>query len=179
MNPGELFLEESIKSFKGLKSNAEKATEQLSDQELHWSFNEESNSIAIVMKHLAGNMLSRWTDFLTTDGEKPNRNRDGEFEDDFTSRAQLMEFWNKGWKVLTDTLNGLSEDDLLKTVTIRNEPHTVIRAIQRQLAHYAYHCGQIVYVAKQLRGKEFKTLSIPRGESAKYVSVPPQQGANT
>jgi len=173
-----IFLEESIKSFRGLKSNSEKAMEQLSDSEMHWAFNEESNSIVIIMKHLAGNMISRWTDFLTTDGEKENRNRDGEFEDDFKTRAQLMEFWNKGWQVFLDTLNNLTEADLLKTVYIRKEPHTVIRAIQRQLAHYAYHCGQIVYVAKQIKGKDFKTLSIARGESSKFVTAPPQANSN-
>src|ERR1043165_9245474 len=106
------FLEESIKTHHGLKSNVEKALEQLADSDLHWSMNEESNSIVIIMKHIAGNMISRWTDFLTTDGEKENRNRDGEFEDDMTSRQQLMDFWNKGWKVCLDTLNTLTEDDL-------------------------------------------------------------------
>lgn len=178
MTVGKIFLEESIKSFRGLKSNAEKALAQLSDAEIHWSLNESSNNIAIIMKHLAGNMISRWTDFLTTDGEKENRHRDGEFEDDFTSRDQLMEFWNKGWRIMLETLSKLKEEDLLKTVYIRQEPHTVIRAIQRQLAHYAYHCGQIVYVAKQIRGKEFKTLSIARGESGKFVHTPPQTNSN-
>ena len=178
MTTGQIFLEESIKSFRGLKSNAEKAMAQISDAEMHWSSNEESNSIVIIMKHLAGNMISRWTDFLTSDGEKENRNRDGEFEDDFNNRELLMEYWNKGWKVFLDTLNSLSENDLLKTIYIRKEPHTVIRAIQRQLAHYAYHCGQIVYIAKEIKGKDFKTLSIARGESAKYVNAPPQTNSN-
>jgi hypothetical protein len=125
---------------------------------------------------MAGNMISRWTDFLTSDGEKPDRNRDGEFEDDFHSRQQIMDYWNKGWKVFLDTLSSLQEKDLLKTVYIRKEPHTVIRALQRQLAHYAYHCGQIVYVAKQIKGKDFKTLSIARGESSKYITNPPAAG---
>ena len=178
MNAGKIFLEESVKSFRGLKSNAEKGIEQLNDADLHWSFNEESNSIATIMKHMAGNMISRWTDFLTTDGEKENRNRDGEFEDDFTSREQLMDFWNKGWKVFLDTLYTLNEDDLLKTVYIRKEPHTVIRAMQRQLAHYGYHCGQIIYVAKQIKGSEFKTLSIAKGESSKFVHAPPLSNTN-
>ncbi len=168
MTTGQIFLEESIKSFRGLKSNAEKAIEQLSDADLHWAYDSESNSIVIIMKHLAGNMVSRWTDFLTTDGEKADRNRDGEFEDDFKSREQLMQYWNHGWKIFLETLNGLNEEDLLKIVYIRKEAHTVVRAIQRQLSHYAYHCGQIVYVAKQIKGKEFKTLSIARGESSKF-----------
>lgn len=176
MTNDKIFLEESIKSFRGLKSTAEKAIGQVSDAELHWTSNEESNSIAIIMKHMAGNMISRWTDFLTSDGEKENRNRDGEFEDDFTSRGQLMNFWNEGWKVFLDTLYSLKEEDLEKTVYIRKEPHSVIRAIQRQLAHYAYHTGQIVFVAKEIRGKDFKTLSIARGESKKYVVTPPASG---
>ena len=176
MTTGQTFLEETIKSFRGLKSNAEKAIEQLTDAEMHWTSNEESNSIVIIMKHMAGNMISRWTDFLTTDGEKENRNRDGEFEDDFTSREQIMDFWNRGWKVFLDTLYSLKEEDLLKTIFIRKEPHTVIRALQRQLAHYGYHCGQIVYVAKMVKGKDFKTLSIARGESNKYIHEAPKSG---
>jgi hypothetical protein len=176
MSTGLIYLEESIKSFRGLKSNAEKAIEQVSDTELHWTYNEESNSIAIIIKHMAGNMISRWTDFLTTDGEKPDRNRDGEFEDDFKTRQQIMDYWNRGWKVFLDTLNSLTEEDLLKTIYIRKEPHTVIRALQRQLAHYGYHCGQIVYVAKQIKGKDFKTLSIAKGESSKYITVVPKSG---
>ena len=176
MNTERAFLEETIKSFRGLKSNAEKAMEQISDAEMHWSYNEDSNSVAIIIRHMAGNMISRWTDFLTTDGEKPDRNRDSEFEDGFTSRDQIMDFWNKGWKIFLDTLNSLKEEDLTKTVYIRKEPHSVIRAIQRQLAHYAYHSGQIVYVAKQIKGKDFKTLSIARGESSKFITTPPASG---
>jgi hypothetical protein len=159
--PGKIFLEESIKSYRGLKSTVEKALEQLDEKDLHWIMNEESNSIVIIMKHMAGNMISRWTDFLTTDGEKENRNRDGEFVDDMT-REQIMEFWNKGWKTCFDTLNSLTEEDLLKTIYIRKEPQSVIRAVQRQLSHYAYHAGQIVFIAKQVKGADFKTLSIPR-----------------
>src|SRR5205814_1174490 len=122
-------------------------------------------NIAIIMKHMAGNMVSRWTDFLTTDGEKEDRNRDGEFIDDFTSRQQLMDAWEKGWKTCLHALNSLTEADLLKTISIRKEPHTVVRAIQRGLSHYAYHCGQIVYLAKQMKGTDFKTLSIPKKKS--------------
>src|SRR5438552_2399202 len=125
MNAEATYLEESIKSFRGLKSNAEKAIEQVGDAELHWSYNEDSNSIAIIIKHMAGNMISRWTDFLTTDGEKPDRNRDSEFEDDFKSRQQIMDYWNRGWKIFLETLNSLKEEDLLKIIYIRKEPHTV------------------------------------------------------
>jgi hypothetical protein len=164
------YLTESLKSYHGLKSNAEKALVQLADSELHFKPNEESNSIVIIMKHLAGNMLSRFTDFLTSDGEKPDRNRDGEFVDDFTSREKLMEYWNKGWSCVFKALEELKEEDLLKVVMIRNEPHTVIRALQRQLSHYAYHCGQIVFLAKQIKSKDFKTLSIARGRSDEFNS---------
>jgi hypothetical protein len=177
MSAGKIFIEETIKSFNGLKSNVEKALEQLSDAEIHWAMNEESNSIAVIMKHISGNMISRWTDFLTTDGEKENRNRDSEFIDEFTSRQQLMDYWNKGWEVTIDSLSSLKENDLEKTIHIRKESHTVVRAMQRSLAHIAYHCGQIVYVAKQLKGGDFKSLSIPRGESAKYVQEPPKSTA--
>jgi len=175
MSASQLYLEESIKSFHGLKSNAEKAIIQLADSEMHFQPDPESNSVVIIMKHMAGNMISRFTGFLTTDGEKPDRNRDGEFVDDFNSRDALMDFWNKGWACVFDALSGLKEDDLLKTVYIRSEPHTVIRAIQRQLVHYAYHCGQIVFLAKQIRSAGFKTLSIPKGKSAEYITRPPVQ----
>ena len=148
MSIATVYLEESIKSYHGLKSNSEKAIAQLADSELHFQPNVESNSVAIIMKHMAGNMLSRFTDFLTSDGEKPDRNRDGEFMDDFTSREPLMLYWNKGWACVFDALDQLKEEDLLKTIYIRNEAHTVIRALQRQLAHYAYHSGQIVFLAK-------------------------------
>ena len=178
MTAGQTFLEETIKSFRGLKSNVEKALDQLADGDLHWTPNEESNSIAIIMKHMAGNMISRWTDFLTTDGEKENRNRDSEFVDEFGSRSELMDYWQRGWKTCLNSLTSLREEDLLKTVYIRKEPHVVIRALQRQLSHYAYHCGQIVYVAKQIKGKGFRSLSIPRGDSSKYIHTPPQPGAN-
>jgi hypothetical protein len=168
MTVAKTYLEESIKSFHGLKSNAEKALAQLKDEELHFTPDPESNSIAIIMKHLSGNMLSRFTDFLTTDGEKPDRNRDNEFIDEFTSRAELENYWNKGWSCLFQAMESLKEDDLLKTIYIRNESYTVIRAIQRQLSHYAYHCGQIVFLAKQIRSTEFKTLSIARGKSKEF-----------
>ena len=173
MSIAKTYLEEYSKSLHGLKSNCEKAIAQLADAELHFAPDEASNSIVVIMKHVAGNMLSRFTDFLTTDGEKPERNRDGEFIDDLTSRVALMEYWNSGWTCLFNTLDSLTEEDLIKTVHIRKEPHTVIRALQRQLVHYAYHCGQIVYLAKQIKSNDFKTLSIPKGESAKYLDQPP------
>ena len=172
------YLTESIKSFHGMKSNAEKAMAQLNDSDLHYQPNAESNSIVIIIKHLAGNMLSRFTNFLTSDGEKPNRNRDNEFIDDFKSREDLMNYWNKGWTCVFSAMENLKEEDLLKTVFIRSEPHTVLRAIQRQIAHYAYHCGQIVFLAKQIKSSDFKTLSIPRGKSNEFTTKPPQPNSN-
>jgi len=161
-----------------MKSNAEKAMAQLNDSDLHYQPNAESNSIVIIIKHLAGNMLSRFTNFLTSDGEKPNRNRDNEFIDDFKSREDLMNYWNKGWTCVFSAMENLKEEDLLKTVFIRSEPHTVLRAIQRQIAHYAYHCGQIVFLAKQIKSSDFKTLSIPRGKSNEFTTKPPQPNSN-
>ncbi|TQR44369.1 DUF1572 family protein [Paenibacillus popilliae] len=148
--------------FLELKKMGERTFEQLEDEEWNWSYNVDSNSIAVIVKHMSGNMISRWTDFLTTDGEKDDRNRDGEFEDSITSREMLLDVWNQGWKVFLDTLQSLTVDDLTKTVTIRQQPHTVMEAIERQMSHYAYHVGQIVYAAKQLKSEEWSTLSIPR-----------------
>ncbi|SYX83347.1 DUF1572 family protein [Paenibacillus alvei] len=148
--------------FLELKKMGERTFEQLEDEEWNWSYNVDSNSIAVIVKHMSGNMISRWTDFLTTDGEKDDRNRDGEFEDSITSREMLLDVWNRGWKVFLDTLQSLTVDDLIKTVTIRQQPHTVMEAIERQVSHYAYHVGQIVYAAKQLKSEEWSTLSIPR-----------------
>lgn len=142
--------------------------EQLSEKDIHWTYNQECNSIAVIVKHLSGNMISRWTDFLTSDGEKENRNRDEEFIDDVSSKSELISVWERGWDVLIDTLTGLNEDDLLETIKIRGEKHLVLEAIERQIAHYAYHVGQIVYIGKQLRNNEWTTLSIPRGKSEDY-----------
>ncbi len=145
----------------------EKTFSQLEDEQLFWQYNEESNSIAVIVKHLSGNMLSRWTDFLTTDGEKEWRDRDGEFENDLTSKQEMLDIWNKGWKVLLDTLNSLSESDLDKIIYIRNQGHTVLEAINRQLAHYPYHIGQIVFIGKMC-AQEWHSLSIPKGNSKDY-----------
>lgn len=170
----ELYLLESLKSFKGLKSNAEKAMEQISDSQMHEHPDDESNNVAIIVKHLAGNMISRFTDFMTSDGEKSDRNRDGEFIDNFTTRSEIMAYWERGWNCLFDALISLKGEDLEKTVYIRNEAHTVLRAIHRQLTHYAYHVGQIVFLCKHLRQHEFKSISIPKGESLKYLTEPPK-----
>jgi len=162
------FILETLKSLKGLKSTAEKAMAQISDDEFHYAPDEESNSVAVLMQHMSGNMLSRFTNFLTEDGEKSWRKRDDEFIDDNKSNDQLSETWNKGWDCLFLLLGSLREEDLLKKVTIRGEEHTVIRALQRQLAHYAYHTGQIVYLCKLIRKSNFESLSIPRGQSETY-----------
>ena len=161
------YLLETIKSLKGLKSTAEKAIEQVDDKGLFYQKDEESNSIAVIMKHMSGNMMSRFTDFLTTDGEKANRNRDYEFVNDKVDRDELMKHWQSGWDCLFVALSELNEGDLLKSVFIRNEEHSVIRALNRQLVHYSYHTGQIVYICKEILSDKFKTLSIPRNKNIK------------
>ena len=146
----------------------EKTIAQLSDEQLFWKYNEESNSIASIVKHLWGNMLSRWTDFLTTDGEKEWRNRDAEFENDIKDRAELLDKWEEGWNCLLNALNSLNESNWNTVIYIRNQGHSVMEAINRQLAHYPYHVGQIVYLAKEMRGGAWRTLSIPKGKSEEY-----------
>lgn len=148
--------------FRDLKTLGERAMAQAADEDLFWMPGRESNSIAILIQHLAGNMLSRWTDFLTSDGEKPHRQRDAEFEHSPTTRAELMERWEAGWQCLFSALAALGEGDLGKTVTIRGEGHSVVDAILRQLAHYGQHVGQIVYLAKARREDAWQSLSIPR-----------------
>jgi hypothetical protein len=151
------------------KSLGEKAIAQIEDEKkLFWQYNEDSNSIATIVKHLSGNMISRWTDFFITDGEKEWRNRDGEFENDLKTKAEVTETWNKGWDRLFKTLDEIKPDDLEKIIYIRNEGHTVMEAINRQLAHYPYHVGQIVYIAKMIKGESWESLSIPRNKSKDY-----------
>lgn len=164
----EQYLQSCIKQFEYYKLLGEKAMEQLPEEKLFWQYNDESNSIAIVVKHLWGNMLSRWTDFLTSDGEKEWRDRDTEFENDTKSREQLMERWNEGWQCLLNALNQLKKDDLQKIVYIRNQGHIVMEAINRQLAHYPYHIGQIVFVAKMAAGEKWHSLTIPKGQSQQF-----------
>ena len=162
MNLGKAYLTTVRQRFLEAKTTAEKAMEQLSESELFWTPNEESNSIAIIIKHMSGNMVSRWTNFLTTDGEKPDRNRDDEFVGDIASKEQLMNIWAVGWDTFLNALESITEEQLLNIITIRNEPHTVIDAIERQMYHYSYHIGQIVYVAKRLKSNDWHTLTIPR-----------------
>ena len=170
VNIGNEYLRIVIERFKSVKSLGDKTINQLSEEEIHWTYNNESNSVAIIVKHLSGNMVSRWTDFLTSDGEKEYRNRDEEFIDDISSKSELTSVWEKGWKILIDTLTGLSEQDLLKNIYIRGESHLVLEAIERQMAHYAYHVGQMVYIGKQLKDNNWESLSIPKGKSGEYLN---------
>lgn len=158
----------ATENFKTIKNQAERAMEQLNLEQLHYSPNKETNSIAIIAKHMSGNLKSRFRDFLTTDGEKPDRNRDGEFEGTFATREDLLFHWNDGWTVLFQTLSQLSEKDLEQIVYIRKEPHTAIEAIQRQIVHQASHTGQIVYLAKMIKKEDWNTLSIPKGQSQQF-----------
>ena len=159
------YLQSTIKRFNEYKALGEKTWEQLNDEEVLFQPNESSNSIAIIIQHLHGNMLSRWTNFLTEDGEKESRRRDEEFEPQALSKQQLEEKWKEGWNILLTTLQSLKPEDISKTITIRHQPLLVIDAINRQLAHYSYHVGQIVFLGKWLKGKDWQTLSIPKGGS--------------
>ncbi|WP_282139443.1 DUF1572 family protein [Cytobacillus oceanisediminis] len=157
------------KRFQAVKELADITIQRLSNEELNWACNEESNSIAVIIRHMSGNMVSRWTDFLTSDGEKPYRNRDEEFSTATASKDELILIWEKGWKVLFSALDSLKEEDLLKNITIRGESHLVMDAIERQMAHYSYHVGQIVYIGKLLKNEEWESLSIPRGKSDEFL----------
>ena len=162
------YLESVKKQFLYYKTLGEKAIEQLEPHQLFVYVNEDTNSIATIIKHLSGNMLSRWTDFLTTDGEKEWRNRDAEFENDLKTKDEVLELWNKGWECLFTAVNGLLKEQLSEIIYIRNEGHSVVEAINRQLAHYPYHVGQIVFYAKQLKNGDWESLSIPKNKSNSY-----------
>jgi hypothetical protein len=168
MSIGKLFLQSAIKRLSYYKDLGDKTFAQLSEADFHSQPNEESNSIAIIIQHTAGNMLSRWTNFLTTDGEKEWRNRDVEFEEQHLTKQQLIEFWQKGWDCCLGSLNSLTDEDLFKTIYIRSEGLLAIDAINRQLAHYPYHVGQIIYVAKIIKNKDWQNLSIAKGHSAQF-----------
>jgi uncharacterized damage-inducible protein DinB len=159
------YLDSVLKIFLQYKKTAEKAMDQLEPAQLFIQPNEDSNSIGMLVKHMAGNMISRWTDFFTTDGEKPDRNRDSEFENDIRDKELLLKRWEQGWNVFLDTLTRMQPEDLSRTIYIRGEAHTALEAINRQLAHYSYHTGQIVYAAKMLKQGEWTSLSIPRKKS--------------
>jgi hypothetical protein len=164
----ENFHSDALQSFRNYKKLAEKAIDQVSDEEFFAAIDAEANSIAVVVKHIAGNLVSRWSDFLTTDGEKPTRDRDAEFEIRDESRDSLMEYWERGWTTLFDNVQPLTVDDFSKTITIRGQAHTIVEAINRQLTHYAYHIGQIVLLAKHFRSTAWTSLSIPKNRSADF-----------
>lgn len=168
MSTSKIFLQTATSRLKYYKELGDKCFEQLNEWDFHYQPNDESNSIAVIIQHMAGNMLSRWTHFLTEDGEKEWRTRDAEFETGNQSKADLIGLWEKGWNCVFEALGSLKKKDLKKTVTIRQEPLTVIDAINRQLAHYPYHVGQIIYIAKIIRSKSWKSLSIPKGGSQAY-----------
>lgn len=159
------YLEDSLTLFRMYKRLGEGAMAQLTDEQLYAVLDPEMNSIAVIVKHIAGNMLSRWSDFLTSDGEKPFRNRDSEFEAPPPTREALMDLWNRGWACVFTALEPLTDADLARTITIRTEPHSVMQAINRQTTHYAYHVGQVVFLAKHLQSGHWKSLSVPRGQS--------------
>jgi hypothetical protein len=164
----DLYLDEVISSFMKMKKQGDRTMAQLDDQQFYAVLDPESNSIEVLIRHMNGNMLSRWTDFLTTDGEKPNRARDEEFEAKRLGREELKKLWEQGWDTLFLALRSLTPDHLLQQVYIRGEAHTVMQAIQRQIAHYSYHVGQIVFLGKHLKSTDWQTLSIARGQSKAY-----------
>ncbi|MGB6484001.1 MAG: DUF1572 family protein [Candidatus Acidiferrales bacterium] len=167
------YVKDSTEMFRYYKKLAERAMEQCPDEGLFTALDAESNSIAVIVKHMAGNMRSRWRDFLTTDGEKPDRNRDTEFESPPVTRKELMELWESGWKHVFDAMGPLTDGDLTRTITIRTTPHSVMQAINRQVAHYAHHSGQIVFLAKHFAVKatgKWESLSVPRGQSKQFAA---------
>ena len=167
-NTAASYLDEAFRAFRGYKRMADGALSQLDDKEFFHVPDAESNSVALIVKHVAGNLRSRWTDFLTSDGEKPDRQRDTEFVQPPATRAELMELWEEGWDCVWRALGPLNESDLAHTVTIRGENHSVTQAINRQLAHYAYHIGQIVLLAKHFRSEQWKSLTVPKNKSAEF-----------
>ena len=166
---GQHYLDGALHTFRDYKKLAERAFAQISDEDFFRTLDEESNSIAINMKHIAGNMISRWTDFLTTDGEKPERNRDLEFVMlPETSKDDMLAYWERGWQCVFDAVEPLKPEDLMRTIRVRGQDHTVVQAINRQLAHYAYHVGQIVFLAKHFKSSEWQSLSVPKNKSAEF-----------
>jgi hypothetical protein len=162
------YIENALEEFRDMKALADKSVAQVSDEEFFRAIDPESNSIAVIMKHMSGNMRSRWTDFLTSDGEKPDRHRDTEFELDKEDRRAIEERWEEGWRLVFGAIEPLKGEDLMRTVTIRREPHTIIEAVNRQLVHYGEHVGQIIFLAKHLKSSAWRTLSIPRGQSGAF-----------
>lgn len=164
----ENYLEDAIATFRNYKQMAEKSILQVSDEEFFRTLDEEANSIALIVKHIAGNQRSRWTDFLTSDGEKDDRCRDTEFELIDDTRESLMEYWKRSWQTLFEAIESLAVEDFSRAIRIRGESHTIVEAINRQMTHYAYHIGQIVFLAKHFKSKDWKTLSVPKNKSAEF-----------
>jgi hypothetical protein len=165
------YIKDSLSLFHYYKRLAERAIEQAPDEALFTSLDAESNSIAVIVKHISGNMRSRWKDFLTSDGEKPDRNRDAEFETSPTTRRELLEKWEEGWRYVFAALEPLGDADVSRTVTIRSEPHSVMQAINRQIAHYSYHIGQIVFLAKHFAAADWRAITVPRGKSTEFTAA--------
>ena len=165
------YIKDSVSLFQHYKRLAERAIEQAPDEALFTALDAESNSIAVIVKHMTGNMRSRWTDFLTSDGEKPDRNRDTEFETPPTTRRELLEKWEEGWRYVFAALEPLGDADVSRTVKIRSEPHSVMQAINRQMAHYSYHIGQIVFLAKHFSAANWKAITVPRGKSTQFTAA--------
>ncbi len=162
------FMESAYYEFRRYKALGDKTFAQLSDQDIHWQLAEYDNSVAVIVKHMVGNMLSRWTNFLTEDGEKTWRERDDEFVDTYPGKAEMIASWEKGWKCLFDALSEVNEGNFNSKVKIRNEDHAIMAAVNRQIGHYAYHSGQIVFIGKLIKGKDWVSLSIPKGESKAF-----------
>lgn len=163
------YLDDALSTFRAYKNLAENALAQVSDSELFVTIDKESNSVAVIMKHIAGNMISRFTDFLTSDGEKPDRNRDMEFViEPGVTRAELVAYWERGWETLFTAIEPLTENDFERKIKIRGEEHSIVQAINRQLTHYAYHIGQLVFLAKHFRGTKWQSLSVPRNQSEEF-----------
>lgn len=163
-----IYLESIKKRFEYYKNLGDKTFEQLTDESFFWQYSNESNSIATIVYHISGNMISRWTDFLTTDGEKPTRNRDGEFINIIKTKKEVIQIWENGWKVFWDALHQINEENIESTIYIRGEAHSVVDAINRQLAHYPYHIGQMIYIAKMLKDNDWRTLSIAKNSSEEF-----------
>jgi Protein of unknown function (DUF1572) len=175
-SPAAAYLDEAFRSFRGYKRMADGALAQLNDEDFFYLPDSESNSVAIVVKHIAGNLRSRWTDFLTTDGEKPDRNRDQEFLlTAADTREDLMRRWEQSWETVFNTIKSLKPEDVTRTVTIRGDAHSVLQALNRSVTHVAYHVGQILYLGKHRRGKDWTTMSIPKGKSVEFNALKPEQ----
>jgi hypothetical protein len=168
MNLQAAYLKSILFEYQRYKSLGDKTFVQLNDADIHWKYENTGNSIAVIVKHLSGNMLSRWTNFFSEDGEKTWRNRDSEFEDSYKTKEEMLDAWEKGWNCFFDAIQDINEENFTNTIKIRNEPHSILQALNRQLAHYSYHIGQIVLLGKTIKGENWVSLSIPKGQSEAF-----------